>query len=64
MESGDELVVPREELPEHIDVGAIFHLDLRHEDGTLRRCALLLRETGPLEALCDVLAVENHAPPP
>lgn len=59
MTAGDELVVAREELPDGADVGTLFHLRLAGDGGESLICALLIREMGPLEALCEVLAVQG-----
>ncbi|WP_457808541.1 hypothetical protein [Kushneria sp. EE4] len=57
MTTGDELVVALEALPDSADVGTLFHLRLVQDNGAYVRCALLIREIGPVEALCEVLAV-------
>ncbi|WP_456269542.1 hypothetical protein M1D97_04450 [Kushneria sp. AK178] len=54
----DELVVALEELPDGADVGTLFHLRLTRESGERVTCALLIREMGPEEALCEVLAIQ------
>lgn len=59
MTNGDELVVAHEDLPEGVDTGSVVHLRLSDSQSRPQRCALLVREVGPREALCDVLAVER-----
>ena len=58
MTTGDELVVALEELPDSADIGTLFHLRLARDTGERVICALLVREVGPVEALCEVLAVQ------
>ncbi|ARS53250.1 hypothetical protein [Kushneria konosiri] len=59
MTTGDELVVALEELPDNADIGTLFHWRLVRETGVQVSCALLVREVGPTEALCEILAVES-----
>lgn len=59
MTTGDELVVTREDLPDNADIGTLFHLRFAREAGGVLTCALLVREIGPMEALCEVLAVQS-----
>ncbi|WP_299261316.1 hypothetical protein [uncultured Kushneria sp.] len=63
MNTGDELVVALEELPDNADVGTLFHLRLARDTGERVTCALLVREVGAVEALCEVLAVQSSEPP-
>ncbi|REC95457.1 hypothetical protein [Kushneria indalinina] len=62
MTTGDELVVALEELPDNADIGTLFHLRLTRESGEHLTCALLVREMGPVEALCEVLAIQPAEP--
>ena len=62
MNTGDELVVPLEELPDNADVGTLFHLRLARDTGERVTCALLIREVNAMEALCEVLAVQSSEP--
>lgn len=58
MTGGDELLIAHEDLPEGVDTGSVVHLRLSDTEGRPQRCALFIREMGPQEALCEVLAVE------
>lgn len=57
MKAGDELVVTNEALPEQAVPDTLFHLTVSGEADMRLRCALLVRETGPMEALCEVLGI-------
>ncbi len=59
MTTGDELVVAREDLPDNADIGTLFHLRVSREHAERLTCALLVKEVGPMEALCEVLAVQS-----
>ncbi|RKR04187.1 hypothetical protein C7446_1387 [Kushneria sinocarnis] len=60
MNSGDELVIGLDMLPEGADVGTIVHLELPADSegqAPAGHYALLVRQLGPEEALCEVMAI-------